>query len=184
MRVLQASTDLPEVVVVEPKVHRDDRGFFLEAWNRREFAEAVGEDVEFVQDNHSRSKRGVVRGLHYQVPPQPQGKLVRVALGAVWDVAVDIRAGSATFGQWVGVELSEENQRQLWIPPGFAHGFVVLSDEADLLYKASGYYSRDHDRSIRWDDPEIGIPWPLEGEPILSEKDRTAPGLRDADVFP
>ncbi len=176
--------DISDVLLVEPQVYQDERGFFLEAWNRQRLAEALAEDVEFVQDNHSRSTRRVLRGLHYQVPPHPQGKLVRVTSGAVWDVAVDIRATSLTFGKWVGVELTADNHLQLWIPPGFAHGFVALSEVADVLYKASGYYSADHDRSIRWDDPDIGIAWPLEGEPILSEKDRAAPYLRDADVFP
>ena len=175
--------DISDVVLVEPQVYQDERGFFLEAWNRQRLAEALGEDVEFVQDNHSRSTRKVLRGLHYQVPPHTQGKLVRVTSGAVWDVAVDIRATSPTFGKWVGVELTADNNLQLWIPSGFAHGFIALSGVADVLYKASGYYSADHDRSIRWDDPDIGIAWPLDGEPILSHKDAGAPYLRDAEVF-
>ncbi len=175
--------DISDVVLVEPQVYQDERGFFLEAWNRQRLAEALGEDVEFVQDNHSRSTRKVLRGLHYQVPPHTQGKLVRVTSGAVWDVAVDIRATSPTFGKWVGVELTADNHLQLWIPSGFAHGFIALSGVADVLYKASGYYSADHDRSIRWDDPDIGIAWPLDGEPILSDKDACAPYLRDAEVF-
>ncbi len=175
--------DISDVVLVEPQVYQDERGFFLEAWNRQRLAEALGEDVEFVQDNHSRSTRKVLRGLHYQVPPHTQGKLVRVTSGAVWDVAVDIRATSPTFGKWVGVELTADNHLQLWIPSGFAHGFIALSGVADVLYKASGYYSADHDRSIRWDDPDIGIAWPLDGEPILSDKDAGAPYLRDAEVF-
>ena len=175
--------DISDVVLVEPQVYQDERGFFLEAWNRQRLAEALGEDVEFVQDNHSRSTRKVLRGLHYQVPPHTQGKLVRVTSGAVWDVAVDIRATSPTFGKWVGVELTADNHLQLWIPSGFAHGFIALSGVADVLYKASGYYSADHDRSIRWDDPDIGIAWPLDGEPILSHKDAGAPYLRDAEVF-
>jgi dTDP-4-dehydrorhamnose 3,5-epimerase len=176
--------EIADVVLVEPVVHRDDRGFFFESWNRRDLAAAIGYDIEFVQDNHSRSGRGVLRGLHYQSPAQPQGKLVRVSVGSVWDVAVDIRASSATFKQWVAAYLTADNQKQLWIPPGFAHGFVVLSDTADLLYKASGYYSPEHDRSIRWDDPDIGITWPIDFEPLVSAKDGKAPYLRDADVFP
>ena len=175
--------DISDVVLVEPQVYQDERGFFLEAWNRQRLAEALGEDVEFVQDNHSRSTRKVLRGLHYQVPPHTQGKLVRVTSGAVWDVAVDIRATSPTFGKWVGVELTADNHLQLWIPSGFAHGFIALSGVADGLYRAYGYYSADHDRSIRWDDPDIGIAWPLDGEPILSDKDAGAPYLRDAEVF-
>lgn len=177
-------TALPGVLVLEPRVFGDDRGFFFESWNDRTFTDAVGAQVTFVQDNHSRSATGVVRGLHYQLPPSAQGKLVRCGRGAVWDVAVDIRTGSATFGQWVAAELSADNHRQLWIPPGFAHGFVALTDTADLLYKASGFYDPDTDRSIAWDDPDIGIDWPLQGAPILSDKDAAAPRLADAEVFP
>lgn len=175
--------DISDVVLVEPQVYQDERGFFLEAWNRQRLAEALGEDVEFVQDNHSRSTRKVLRGLHYQVPPHTQGKLVRVTSGAVWDVAVDIRATSPTFGKWVGVELTADNHLQLWIPSGFAHGFIALSGVADVLYKITDYYAPELDRSIRWDDPDIGIAWPLDGEPILSHKDAGAPYLRDAEVF-
>ena len=179
-----ASTTLPSVLVVEPTVYGDDRGFFSESWNRREFSAAVGLDVDFVQDNHSRSSAGVVRGLHYQLPPFPQGKLVRAVTGELFDVAVDIRRGSPTFGQWFGLVLSAENHKQLWIPPGFAHGFQVLSESADLLYKTTGYYSPDHDRSIRWNDPEISIDWPGGTvDALVSEKDLSAPFLSDADVF-
>ncbi len=177
-------TALSGVLMLEPRVFGDDRGFFFESWNTATFADAVGSDVTFVQDNHSRSSSGVVRGLHYQLPPSPQGKLVRCGRGALWDVAVDIRAGSPTFGQWLAAELTADNHRQLWIPPGFAHGFVALTDTADLLYKASGFYDPDADRSIAWDDPDIGIDWPLEGAPILSDKDAAAPRLADAEVFP
>ncbi|MCC6813093.1 MAG: dTDP-4-dehydrorhamnose 3,5-epimerase, partial [Rubrivivax sp.] len=153
-------TALAGVLVLEPRVFGDDRGFFMESYNRRSFAQATGLDIDFVQDNHSRSRKGVLRGLHYQLR-QPQGKLVRVTHGAVFDVAVDIRRGSPTFGRWVGVELSADNHRQLWVPPGLAHGFVVLSDSADFLYKTTDYYAPEHERSIAWDDPAIGIDWPL-----------------------
>lgn len=176
-------TELPEVVILEPPVHGDARGFFFESYNRTAFREATGVDPEFVQDNHSRSARAVLRGLHYQLPPHPQGKLVRVANGAVFDVAVDIRRSSPQFGRWVGVELSAENRLQLFIPAGFAHGFVALSDGAELLYKTSGYYAADCDRSIRWNDPEIGIDWPFDEDPVLSAKDEAAPYLREAEVF-
>lgn len=176
-------TRLPGVLVLQPRVFGDDRGLFFESWNARTFAESVGA-VEFVQDNHSRSSAGVVRGLHYQLPPSPQGKLVRCGRGAVWDVAVDLRPASPTFRQWVGVELTDDNHRQLWIPPGFGHGFVALTEQADLLYKASGFYDPDADRSIAWDDPDIGIDWPVDGQPTLSAKDATAPRLVDADLFP
>lgn len=175
--------EIPDVVLIEPDVFSDERGFFLEAWNSRRFNSAVGEDIQFVQDNHSRSSQGVLRGLHYQIEPQSQAKLVRVTSGSVWDVAVDIRRSSATFGKWVGMELSDENHRQLWIPAGFAHGFLTLSETADVVYKASGYYSREHDRSIRWDDPDLGINWPLSEAPILSAKDAGAADLADAEVF-
>lgn len=176
-------TKLDGVLLLEPSVVEDERGYFLESWNRRRFEKAVGADVEFVQDNHSRSAYGVLRGLHYQMPPAVQGKLVRCVNGAVWDVAVDIRRSSPTFGAWFGVELTEQNKHQIWIPPGFAHGFVALTETADLLYKASGYYSPACDRSIRWDDPAIGIDWPLPRSPILSEKDSTAPVLSEAETF-
>lgn len=176
-------TALGDVQVVSPRVFADDRGFFFEAWNRRTFDEAVGRHVEFVQDNHSRSTKGVLRGLHYQVPPHAQGKLVRCVVGAVFDVAVDIRRSSSTFGEWVGVELSADNKKQLWIPEGFAHGFYVLTGAAEVLYKTTDFYAPECDRAIRWDDPDIGISWPLDGEPLLSDKDAAAPYLRDADVF-
>lgn len=167
-------TAIPEVLVIEPRVFGDARGFFYESFNQRAFDEAIGRHVEFVQDNHSRSVRGVLRGLHYQIE-QPQGKLVRVARGAVFDVAVDIRKSSPTFGQWVGVELSEENGKQMWVPEGFAHGFLVLSESADFLYKTTDYYAPAHERSIRWNDPAIGIAWPDLGvAPALSVKDADA----------
>jgi dTDP-4-dehydrorhamnose 3,5-epimerase len=178
-------TALPEVLLLEPRVHGDARGFFLESWNRRAFSAAVGYDVEFVQDNHSRSARGVLRGMHCQRPPHAQGKLVRVVYGAVFDVAVDVRQGSPTFGRWVGMELSADNHRQLWIPPGFAHGFLTLSETADFLYKTTEYYAPDAELAVRWDDREIGIRWPTPGiTPRLSEKDATAPLLRDCSPFP
>jgi dTDP-4-dehydrorhamnose 3,5-epimerase len=164
---------IPDVMLIEPEVFGDTRGFFFESFNRRMFEEAIGRDLDFVQDNHSRSARNVLRGLHFQVQ-QPQGKLVRVAIGSIFDVAVDIRRDSPTFRRWVGVELSAENQRQLWVPEGFAHGFLVTSDSADVLYKATDYYAPEHERSIRWDDPTLGIEWPLDGTPRLSEKDRDA----------
>ena len=155
-----SATAIEGVLILEPKVFGDARGFFMESYNRRTFADVSGLDIDFVQDNHSRSARGVLRGLHYQLR-QPQGKLVRVAAGAVFDVAVDIRRGSPTFGRWVGVELTAENQRQLWVPAGLAHGFVVLSESADFLYKTTDYYAPEHERCIAWDDPAIGIAWPL-----------------------
>lgn len=175
-------TPLPGVKLLEPKVFGDERGFFLESWNAKVFADA-GLDLTFVQDNHSRSARGVLRGLHYQLNT-PQGKLVRVTSGAVFDVAVDIRRSSPHFGKWVGYELSDANKRMLWVPPGFAHGFVVLSDSADFLYKCTTLYDAPNDRGIRWDDPDIGIDWPL-GDivPQLSGKDAVAPRLKDAEVF-
>lgn len=176
--------EIPGPVLIKPDVHRDGRGFFLEAWNRNVFAEAIGHDVEFVQDNHSRSTYRVLRGLHYQLQPQVQGKLVRVAQGRIWDVAVDIRPSSPTFRQWVGAFLRDEDHHQLWVPPGFAHGLVTLSDTADVVYKVSAYYAADLDRAIRWNDPEIGIEWPIDFPPILSAKDANAPYLRDAEVDP
>ncbi len=179
MNVLE--TALPGVLILEPKVHGDARGFFMESYNRRRFAE-LGLPIEFVQDNHSRSARGVLRGLHYQIR-QPQGKLVRVTRGAVFDVAVDLRRSSPSFGRWAGVELSEDNHRMLWIPPGFAHGFLVISETADFLYKTTDYYAPEHERCIRWDDPDIGIAWPLETEPLLSAKDRVGRSLREAEVY-
>ncbi|WP_018865194.1 dTDP-4-dehydrorhamnose 3,5-epimerase [Thioalkalivibrio sp. ARh3] len=174
---------IPDVVLFEPRVFGDERGFFFESFNARAFEDATGLAPTFVQDNHSRSQRGVLRGLHYQLPPCPQGKLVRVVNGEVFDVAVDIRRSSPTFGRWVGARLSAENKRQLWIPEGFAHGFVTLSESADFLYKTSGYYARELERCIAWDDPEIGIEWPVEGEPVLSAKDREGVHLSEADVF-
>ena len=172
-------TDIPDVLILEPKLFGDARGFFLESYNQRSFQEATGLSVPFVQDNHSRSRKGVLRGLHYQVQ-QPQGKLVRVVSGAVFDVAVDIRVGSPTFGRWVGVELSEDNHRQLWIPPGLAHGFVVLTEVADFLYKTTDYYAPAHERCLMWNDPEVGIAWPDLGEPpLLSAKDQQGHALRD-----
>lgn len=165
------ATDIPDVLVIDPKVFGDARGFFFESFNQRVFQDLTGLDTAFVQDNHSRSTRGVLRGLHYQVV-QPQGKLVRVVRGAVFDVAVDLRPYAPTFGRWVGVELSETNQRQLWIPPGFAHGFLVLSDVADFLYKTTDYYAPQHERCIAWNDPTLAIAWPLgDVQPQLSEKD-------------
>ena len=176
-------TAIPEVLVLEPRVFGDSRGFFLESFNSQAFDEAVGHHVEFVQDNHSRSSRGVLRGLHYQIQ-KPQGKLVRVTRGAVFDVAVDIRRTSKTFGKWVGMELSEEKNNQLWVPPGFAHGFLVLSESADFLYKVTEYYSREDERSISWNDPEIGIEWPLSGsDPLLSAKDLNGKNFADAELF-
>jgi dTDP-4-dehydrorhamnose 3,5-epimerase len=174
---------IPDVVLIEPKVFGDARGFFFESFNQRAFNEATGTNHQFVQDNHSRSSQGVLRGLHYQVQ-QPQGKLVRVARGCVFDVAVDIRKSSPTFGRWVGVELSEDNQRQLWVPPGFAHGFVVLSESADFLYKTTDYYAPAHERCIIWNDPAIGIQWPaLPSAPQLSAKDAQGLPLAAAEVF-
>jgi dTDP-4-dehydrorhamnose 3,5-epimerase len=174
--------DIPDVVLFEPRVFGDERGFFFESFNQKIFDEVVGRAVTFVQDNHSRSVKGVLRGLHYQVR-QPQGKLVRVVQGEVFDVAVDIRRGSPTFGQWVGAHLSAENKRQLWVPEGFAHGFVVLSETAEFLYKTTDYYAPAHERCIAWNDPEIAIEWPFAGEPQLSGKDQQAKLLAEADVF-
>ncbi|MBI5936854.1 MAG: dTDP-4-dehydrorhamnose 3,5-epimerase [Betaproteobacteria bacterium] len=175
-------TDLPEVILLEPKVFGDDRGFFMESYNKRVLAEA-GIQHDFVQDNHSRSAKGVLRGLHYQLQ-QAQGKLVRVVAGRVFDVAVDLRKSSPHFGRWAGFELSAENKRLAWIPPGFGHGFLVLSDTADFLYKATDYYAPEHDRCVLWNDPAIGIQWPLDGEPLLSAKDREGKLLKDAEVYP
>jgi len=173
---------IPDVVLIEPKVFGDARGFFFESFNQRAFNEATGTDFQFVQDNHSRSSKGVLRGLHYQIQ-QPQGKLVRVVQGAVFDVAVDIRKSSPTFGKWVGVELSADNHQQLWVPPGFAHGFVVLSESADFLYKTTDFYAPQHERCIVWDDPAIGIDWPHGEVPVqLSAKDRVGKPLAEADL--
>ena len=176
------ATDLPEVIIIEPTVFGDDRGFFLESWNEARFSEA-GLDLNFVQDNHSMSTKGVLRGLHYQ-NPNPQGKLVRVTSGRVFDVAVDIRKSSPHFKKWVGVELSAGNKRMLWVPPGFAHGFLTLEDGTEFLYKCTALYDPSCDRNIRWDDPDIGIKWPLGPEaPKVSAKDLAAPMLQDADIF-
>jgi dTDP-4-dehydrorhamnose 3,5-epimerase len=175
-------TALPEVLIVEPKVFGDARGFFFESFNQRAFQEQTGLDLEFVQDNHSRSSQGVLRGLHYQIQ-QPQGKLVRVARGSVFDVAVDIRRSSPRFGQWVGVELSEDNQRQMWIPPGFAHGFVVTSESADFLYKTTDYYAPEHERCILWSDSQVNIHWPQLNHLKLSAKDQAGLSLSSAEVF-
>jgi dTDP-4-dehydrorhamnose 3,5-epimerase len=178
------STALPEVLIIEPTVFGDTRGFFFESFNQKDFALVTGLDVNFVQDNHSRSAKSVLRGLHYQVG-QPQGKLVRVVRGAVFDVAVDIRKSSATFGRWVGIELTEDNYRQLWVPPGFAHGFYVLSESADFLYKTTDYYAPGLERSLAWNDPGLAIQWPMSGVlPVVSSKDMRAPALADAEVFP
>lgn len=173
-------TAIPDVLILVPKVFGDARGFFFESYSEQDFQQATGLDVKFVQDNHSRSSKGVLRGLHYQLPPHAQGKLVRCVRGAVFDVAVDIRQSSPTFGQWAGVELSEDNHRQFWIPPGFAHGFVTLTDTADFLYKTTAYYAPSHDRGIAWNDPAVGIQWPELGmAPLLSAKDQAARRLAD-----
>ena len=182
MAIQVTATALPEVKIIEPKVFGDARGFFFESFNAREFAEHVGAGIEFLQDNHSRSAKGVLRGLHYQIE-HAQGKLVRVAEGEVFDVAVDIRRSSPNFGKWVGVILSEENRRQMWIPPGFAHGFLTLSESADFLYKTTDYWFAEHERSIAWNDPQIGIEWPIDGEPLVAAKDAAGKRLADADTF-
>ena len=175
-------TAIPDVLIIEPAVFGDERGFFFESFNQRRFLELTGLAVDFVQDNHSRSAKNVLRGLHYQIQ-QPQGKLVRVVQGAVFDVAVDIRRSSPTFGKHVGVELSSENKRMIWIPPGFAHGFVVLSDTAEFLYKTTDYWAPEFERSIAWNDPAIGIEWPIDGVPALSKKDLQGNPLADAECF-
>lgn len=180
MKIVQ--TDIPDVLVIEPHVFGDDRGFFYESYNERAFLEKIGIKDHFVQDNHSRSAKNVLRGLHYQIQ-QPQGKLVRVVVGAVFDVAVDLRKSSKTFGQWVGIHLSAENKQQLWIPAGFGHGFVVLSDYAEFLYKTTDYYAPQHERCIQWNDPDLAIAWPIQDEPVLSAKDRAGKLLREAEVF-
>jgi dTDP-4-dehydrorhamnose 3,5-epimerase len=176
------ATNLPEVLIIEPKVFGDERGFFYESFNARKFAELTGVNVEFVQDNHSMSAKNILRGLHYQIQ-QAQGKLVRVISGEVFDVAVDIRKSSPRFGQWAGVRLSAENQRQLWIPPGFAHGFVVLSDKAEFLYKTTDYWAPEYERSLIWNDPQVGIEWPITEAPVLSAKDQVGKTLDQAEVF-
>ena len=175
-------TDLPDVLIIEPKVFGDARGFFYESFNARAFAEATGLQVTFVQDNHSRSAKNVLRGLHYQIK-QPQGKLVRVTAGEVFDVAVDLRKSSPTFGKWTGALLSAENKRMLWVPEGFAHGFLVLSDSAEFLYKTTDYYAPAHERCIAWNDAQIGIQWPLTGTPTLAAKDAAGKRLGDAEIF-
>ncbi len=180
MKVTRLS--IPDVMLIEPKVFGDARGFFFESFNQKAFNEATGTNYQFVQDNHSRSSKGVLRGLHYQIQ-HPQGKLVRVARGRVWDVAVDIRKSSLTFGQWVGAELSEDNQRQLWVPPGFAHGFVVLSESADFLYKTTDYYAPQHERCIAWNDPKIAVQWLYAELPVLSIKDEQGEAFVQAEVF-
>ncbi len=175
-------TAIPDVLILEPKVFGDSRGFFMESFNQKTFNDCTKLDVNFVQDNHSRSSRGVLRGMHYQIQ-QPQGKLVRVVIGSVFDVAVDMRKSSSTFGKWVGVELSAENNRQLWVPPGFAHGFLVLSETADFLYKTTDYYAPQFERSLIWNDPTVGIEWPEAGEIMLAAKDKAGLPLTSAETF-
>lgn len=181
MRVIRSS--LPDVLLLEPRVFGDERGFFMESYNARVFADAIGRQVNFVQDNHSRSARGVLRGLHYQIR-QAQGRLTRVTRGRVFDVAVDLRRSSPTFGRWAGAELSEENRLQMWVPPGFAHGFVVLSETADFLYKTTDYYAPEHERCLLWNDPAIGIDWPIAEAPLLSDKDHAGLPLAQCEVYP
>jgi len=173
-------TSIPDIKIIEPTVFEDERGFFFESFNQKQFEAAIGRNVTFVQDNHSKSKRGVLRGLHYQLPPYVQGKLVRVTQGEVYDVAVDIRESSPTFGNWVGVTLSADNKKQLWIPEGFAHGFMTLSESAELLYKTTNYFSKEADASILWNDPSINIKWPLRDQPFLSNKDASALSLKSS----
>ncbi|MCL4470390.1 MAG: dTDP-4-dehydrorhamnose 3,5-epimerase [Gammaproteobacteria bacterium] len=175
-------TALPGVLILEPKVYGDERGFFFESYNEKVLAEKAGITAHFVQDNHSRSAKNVLRGLHYQIR-QPQGKLVRVVAGEVFDVAVDLRKSSPTFGQWVGYNLSAENKHMAWIPPGFAHGFLVLSEYAEFLYKTSDYWAPEHERCIRWNDTDLAVDWPLQGEPVLSAKDQGGVASRAAEVF-
>ncbi|WP_454913981.1 dTDP-4-dehydrorhamnose 3,5-epimerase [Stutzerimonas chloritidismutans] len=181
MKVVE--TSIPDVLIIEPKVFGDERGFFYESFNAAAFEAATGLKRQFVQDNHSKSQRGVLRGLHYQIQ-QPQGKLVRVVAGEVFDVAVDLRKSSPSFGRWFGTHLSAQNQRQLWIPEGFAHGFVVLSETAEFLYKTTDYYAPEHERSLLWNDPELGIEWPFDEAPQLSAKDQAGKRLSDAELFP
>lgn len=176
-------TDLPEVLILEPKVFGDERGFFFESFNHRDFEKQAGIGTYFVQDNHSKSSHGVLRGLHYQIK-HPQGKLVRVSQGAVFDVAVDLRRSSPNFGKWVGYELSAENKRQMWIPAGFAHGFLVTSESAEFLYKTTDYWYPEHERSLRWNDPTLKIEWPLSATPVLASKDANAEALSNVEVFP
>ncbi|WOB43804.1 dTDP-4-dehydrorhamnose 3,5-epimerase [Thermoleptolyngbya oregonensis NK1-22] len=181
MQITQA--EISDVLILEPRLFGDSRGFFYESFNQQVFRDKTGVDAQFVQDNHSRSMQNVLRGLHYQIQ-QPQGKLVRVIQGAIFDVAVDLRRQSPTFAQWVGWELSAENRRQIWVPPGFAHGFVVLSETAEVLYKTTDYYAPQHERCIRWDDPDLAIAWPLQSPPILSARDEAGQPLRMAEVYP
>jgi len=176
-------TEIPDVLIIEPKVFGDDRGFFYESFNQKIWEAATGLKTSFLQDNHSRSTKGVLRGLHYQLPPAAQGKLVRCVAGEVFDVAVDIRKSSPSFGKWVGVRLSAENKRQFWIPDGFAHGFLVLSEVAEFLYKTTNYYAPEYDRGIIWNDPDLNVSWPNPGEVLLSDKDRKAKRFVDAEVF-
>jgi dTDP-4-dehydrorhamnose 3,5-epimerase len=176
------ATTIPDVLLIEPKVFGDERGFFFESFNEKEFSEQTGVQPKFVQDNHSRSVKNVLRGLHYQIQ-QPQGKLVRVAIGEVFDVAVDLRKSSPSFGEWAGCLLSAENKRQFWVPEGFAHGFLVLSESADFLYKTTNYYAPQYDRTLLWNDPEIGIDWPIIGQPILAAKDEKGRLFKQAEVF-
>ncbi|WP_207000528.1 dTDP-4-dehydrorhamnose 3,5-epimerase [Trinickia mobilis] len=182
MKITVVPTSLPEVKIIEPEVFADARGFFFESFNAQEFAEAVGEGVEFVQDNHSLSAKGVLRGLHYQIE-RAQGKLVRVVAGEVFDVAVDIRRGSPNFGKWAGVHLSAQNKRQLWVPAGFAHGFVVISETAEFLYKTTDYWFPEYERTLLWNDSDIGIEWPISGEPNLAKKDAEGLRLREAETY-
>jgi dTDP-4-dehydrorhamnose 3,5-epimerase len=177
------TTDIDDVLVFEPKVFGDERGYFFESFNSRVFCDAVGREVSFVQDNQSGSRRGVLRGLHYQVH-QAQGKLVRVLAGEIYDVAVDIRKGSPNFGRWIGARLSSDNRHQIWVPEGFAHGFCVVSEFAEVMYKTTDFYAPEHERCIRWDDPALGIEWPLDHAPLVSDKDRRGKDLRGAEVFP
>ena len=177
------ATDIADVLIIEPTVFGDNRGFFFESYNKNQFAQATGLAVEFVQDNHSKSNKNVLRGLHYQIR-QPQGKLVRVISGEVFDVAVDIRRSSPTFGKWVGDYLSAENKKQIWVPPGFAHGFVVVSETVEFLYKTTDYYAPEHERCIRWNDPDLAIRWPINDRPLVSAKDENGLLLKDAEVFP
>jgi len=175
-------TKIPDVLIIEPKIFGDERGFFFESYNKKVFEKSTGVVVDFVQDNHSKSSKGVLRGLHYQVK-RPQGKLVRVTKGEVFDVAVDIRRSSATFGQWVGTLLTAENKHQLWVPQGFAHGFVVLSENAEFLYKTTDYYAPEHERCIRWDDADLAIDWRFRDAPVVSEKDAVGASFKEADLF-
>jgi dTDP-4-dehydrorhamnose 3,5-epimerase len=181
MKILQ--TELPDVLIIEPKVFGDSRGFFFESFNQRAFREMTGLTADFVQDNHSRSLQNVLRGLHYQIR-QPQGKLVRVISGEVFDVAIDIRRSSPTFGKWVSDYLSAENKKQIWVPPGFAHGFLVISETAEFLYKTTDYYAPEHERCIRWNDPVLNVQWPTTGDPLVSGKDEKGAFFQDAEVFP